>query len=59
MQQCETVGEDGVKLSANWDHGTLRTTSVNSAYEGHMFLLFITEQVEAWPEKDICERTWI
>ncbi|KAH0725613.1 hypothetical protein KY284_001478 [Solanum tuberosum] len=24
--QLETVGEAGVKLSANWDHGTFRTT---------------------------------
>ncbi|KAG5574245.1 hypothetical protein H5410_054379 [Solanum commersonii] len=31
----------------------------NSAYEGHMFLLFVTEQLESWPEKEICERTWV
>ncbi|KAH0714084.1 hypothetical protein KY284_006989 [Solanum tuberosum] len=31
----------------------------NSAYEGHMFLLFVTEQLESWPEKEICERTWM
>ncbi|XP_059307286.1 uncharacterized protein LOC132058893 isoform X3 [Lycium ferocissimum] len=31
----------------------------NTAYEGHMFPLFVTEQLDSWPEKEIHERTWM
>ncbi|KAH0775529.1 hypothetical protein KY290_006940 [Solanum tuberosum] len=59
--------EDGtsifVKLPKNWYCKLGSWYSENnigsSAYEGHVFLLFVTEQLESWPEKEICERTWM
>ncbi|KAH0747663.1 hypothetical protein KY285_009320 [Solanum tuberosum] len=59
--------EDGtsiyVKLPKNWYCKLGSWYSENnigsSAYEGHMFLLFVTEQLESWPEKEICVRTWM
>ncbi|WMV59847.1 hypothetical protein MTR67_053232 [Solanum verrucosum] len=59
--------EDGtsifVKLPKNWycklGSRYSENNISNSAYEGHMFLLFVTEQLESWPEKEICERTWM
>ncbi|KAH0716076.1 hypothetical protein KY284_008981 [Solanum tuberosum] len=59
--------EDGtsifVKLPKNWycklGSRYSKNNIGNSAYEGHMFLLFVTEQLESWPEKEICERTWM
>ncbi|KAH0714097.1 hypothetical protein KY284_007002 [Solanum tuberosum] len=59
--------EDGtsilVKLPKNWycklGSRYSEKNIGNSAYEGHMFLLFVTEQLESWPEKEIFERTWM
>ncbi|XP_070031486.1 nudix hydrolase 18, mitochondrial-like isoform X1 [Nicotiana tomentosiformis] len=58
--QRETVEEAGVRGEVECKLGTwyFENKSGDTAYEGHMFPLFVTEQLDSWPEKEIRERTW-
>ncbi|XP_009615821.1 nudix hydrolase 17, mitochondrial-like [Nicotiana tabacum] len=59
--QRETVEEAGVRGEVECKLGTwyFENKSGDTAYEGHMFPLFVTEQLDSWPEKEIRERTWM
>ncbi|KAK4373628.1 hypothetical protein RND71_009012 [Anisodus tanguticus] len=57
----ETIEEAGVCGNIEGKLGTwyFENKSGAAAYEGHMFPLFVTEELDLWPEKDIRERLWM
>lgn len=57
----ETIEEAGVCGDIEGKLGTwyFENKSGDTAYEGHMFPLFVTEELDLWPEKDIRERSWM
>ncbi|XP_060186294.1 nudix hydrolase 18, mitochondrial-like [Lycium barbarum] len=59
--QRETVEEAGVRGEVECKLGTwyFENKTGDTAYEGHMFPLFVTELLDSWPEKEIRERTWM
>ncbi|KAF3617730.1 putative trihelix transcription factor GT-2-like [Capsicum annuum] len=71
--QRETIEEAGVRgicdyltvnCEINRDNCKLGTwyfenKAGDTAYEGHMFPLFVMEEFDYWPEKEIRERSWM
>ncbi|KAH0713433.1 hypothetical protein KY289_009392 [Solanum tuberosum] len=59
--QRETIEEAGVRGEVECKLGTwyFENKTGDTAYEGHMFPLFVTEELDYWPEKEIRERTWM
>ncbi|KAH0714069.1 hypothetical protein KY284_006974 [Solanum tuberosum] len=59
--QRETIEEAGVRGEVECKLGTwyFENKAGDTAYEGHMFPLFVTEELDYWPEKEIRERTWM
>ncbi|KAL8476365.1 hypothetical protein ACS0TY_028878 [Phlomoides rotata] len=57
----ETVEEAGVVGDVEYKLGkwSFKSKSRGSCYEGHMFPLLVTEQLESWPEKHIRQRKWV
>ncbi|KAM3234749.1 nudix hydrolase 18, mitochondrial isoform X1 [Capsicum annuum] len=57
----ETIEEAGVCGDIEGKLGTwyFENKSGDTAYEGHMFPLFVREELNLWPEKDIRERSWM
>lgn len=57
----ETVEEAGVvgdveRKLGKWN---FKSKTSETSYEGHMFPLLVTEQLEFWPEKDVRQRLWV
>lgn len=57
----ETIEEAGVSGIVEGELGKwcFKSKGNDAYYEGHMFPLFVTEQLDQWPEKDIRERHWV
>ncbi|KAK1421507.1 hypothetical protein QVD17_23896 [Tagetes erecta] len=57
----ETIEEAGVSGTIECELGKwcFKSKGNDAYYEGHMFPLFVTEQLDQWPEKDIRERHWV
>ncbi|KAM3327921.1 hypothetical protein P3S68_033383 [Capsicum galapagoense] len=59
--QRETIEEAGVRGEVECKLGTwyFENKAGDTAYEGHMFPLFVMEEFDYWPEKEIRERSWM
>ncbi|KAK4487401.1 hypothetical protein RD792_005967, partial [Penstemon davidsonii] len=57
----ETVEEAGVVGDVEQKLGkwNFKNKNNDTSYEGHMFPLLVTEQLESWPEKDVRQRIWV
>ncbi|KAL3818493.1 hypothetical protein ACJIZ3_004398 [Penstemon smallii] len=57
----ETLEEAGVTgmLGDKLGEWTFKSKSQEKYHEGSMFSLFVTEELEVWPEKDVRQRVWM
>lgn len=63
----EALEEAGVKGTIKYDLGSWdfissrhkKDCNVEGFRKGFMFALFVTEQLESWPEKDVRQRKWV
>ncbi|KAL1820438.1 hypothetical protein ACET3Z_015307 [Daucus carota] len=57
----ETVEEAGVKgiVEEKLGQWSFKSKGNDAYYEGHMFPLYVMEQLEFWPEKHIRQRVWM
>ncbi|KAL8127549.1 nudix hydrolase 18, mitochondrial-like isoform X1 [Apium graveolens] len=57
----ETIEEAGVKGIVEEELGqwSFKSKGNDAFYEGHMFPLYVKEQMELWPEKHIRQRVWM
>ncbi|PHT80766.1 Nudix hydrolase 21, chloroplastic [Capsicum annuum] len=62
IEEAGVCGDiEGLKTVLQGKLGTwyFENKSGDTAYEGHMFPLFVREELNLWPEKDIRERSWM
>ncbi|KAI3775757.1 hypothetical protein L1987_45510 [Smallanthus sonchifolius] len=57
----ETIEEAGVLGTIGNELGKwcFKSKGNDAYYEGHMFPLLVTEELDQWPEKDIRQRCWV
>lgn len=57
----ETVEEAGVRGTIERQLGkwSFKSKSQDAVYEGYMFPLLVSEQLEIWPEKNVRRRYWM
>lgn len=57
----ESLEEAGVRgrLQRQLGRWSYKSKSHDTIYEGHMFPLLVTEQLDFWPEKNVRQRQWM